>query len=469
MGTMTHRASDEVEPPGGRAIRRCARASATLAGVAAASVFFSGCGRERANGADAGAVSSLASSPGAHSSMPPPPKPALHLPQNVLLILIDGLRGADMPWVGFEPNIAPGLNRFAQGATIYERAYSISSTTARSVGPLLAGRYPSEMAREGKYFTRYLDENVMLSELARERGFATIAVHAHAYFQSATGVDQGFQHYEVLPGTFLNNYGDSNKTSAKITTTARELIGQAAARGTRWFCYLHYMDPHAPYLTYPDRPQFGTRERDRYFGEVSYTDEWVTQLINWVRSQPWGDETTVVVTSDHGEAFGEHGHFNHGYLLYEEYIRVPLLIDVPGTAARRISVPRSHIDLTPTLAELMGLPTDSFRGESLLPEIQGAPSAPRLVVADLSRDNLQNRRRALVDGTHKLIVTGDDVHFELFDLAADPGEQHDLSESRPALLRELEQKYFAVAKTIPNREIEGPPVALKGAPEGRRW
>jgi hypothetical protein len=91
------------------------------------------------------------------------------------------------------------------------------------------------------------------------------------------------------------------------------------------------------------------------------------------------------------------------------------------------------------------------------------------VVADLTRDNLQNRRRALIDGTRKLIVTGDDVQFELFDLASDPGEQHDLSQSQPELLRELEQKYFAVSKTIPNRQIEGPPVALAGAPEGRRW
>jgi arylsulfatase A-like enzyme len=132
-------------------------------------------------------------------------------------------------------------------------------------------------------------------------------------------------------------------------------------------------------------------------------------------------------------------------------------------------VPRGHIDLAPTLAELMGLPTDSFRGESLLSEIQGGPPVPRLVVADLTRDDLQNRRRALIDGTRKLIVTGDDVRFELFDLTADPGEKHDLSQSRPELLRELEQKYVEVGQALPNREIEGPPVALEGAPEGRRW
>lgn len=386
----------------------------------------------------------------------------------MLLIVIDSLR-ADVQWQGYRRPNAPRLSAFARESVSYGRAYSISSTTARSIGPLLAGRYPSEMPRTGHYFTRYLPDNVFLTERLRQAGHRTLALHGHAYF-SGGGMSQGFDDYRVLPGTVFNN-PDPEPTSERMTATAKRMLTRAAdpEGKRRFFAYLHYLDPHAPYLAHEDRPQWGDDPRDRYDQEVHYTDDWVGALIDWVRQRPWGGRTAIVVTADHGECFGEHAQHKHGYELWEELVHVPLLIHVPDAAPRGIDMPRSHIDLAPTILELIGVePPASLRGKSLVPELLGAAPEPRPVIVDLPRDDLQDRRRALIDGDTKLIARGDDERWLMFDLARDPRERRNLTERERPRFRKLRELYFELSAAIPVQEIHGD-IQLKDAPEGRRW
>jgi arylsulfatase A-like enzyme len=377
------------------------------------------------------------------------PAPLPPRPLHVLLIVVDSLR-ADMPWTGYERPIAPWLTAFAERSVTYTRAYSISSSTARSVGPLLVGRYPSEMERNGLFFSHWYPSNEFVSERLSAAGHHTAALLTHVYFTpGATGMDQGFEDYVVIPGKRVAAADEASKPARRTTERAREML-QAAAEGLtdkqRFFVYLHYIDPHAPYRPHRGRPAWGNGMRDLYDQEVHYTDEWIGKLVDWARAQPWGESLAVIVTADHGEAMGEHDRYKHGYELYEEFTRVPLIISVPGVPARRIDLPRSHIDLAPTVLELMGVErSGELSGVSLVPEIRGGAPERRTVVLDLPGDDLQEQRRAIVEDDLKLIVSGRDQRAALFDLEADPDERHDLAAAGDARLEHMRALYARVS------------------------
>jgi choline-sulfatase len=404
-------------------------------------------------------------------SAKPLPSAESHGPFNVILILIDSWR-SETQWTGHrEPN-TPHLTELAKTSTVYTNAYSISSTTARSVAPLLVGRYPSEMPRTGDYFTHWYPQNEFVSERLRARGARTLAVHAHAYFSMASGMAQGFSDYVVLPGTVLND-PDPQRTGERTTETARRLLRRAAdPQGKKpFFAYFHYLDPHAPYLDPDHEPDAGVPVDPRigYRAEVSYTDEWVGVLLDWVKRQRFGSRTVVIVSADHGECFGEHGNMKHGYELWQELVHVPLLIHLPDGAPHTVDLPRSQIDLAPTILELMGAPPDEKHlGKSLVPELYGARPEPRPVVVDLPRDTLQDRRRAVIDGTSKLIARGDDERWLLYDIEKDPKESHNLTEIDRPRFERMKKLYEEISSRIGNEEIHGD-AALAGAPAGRRW
>jgi hypothetical protein len=390
---------------------------------------------------------------------------------NVLLIMIDSLR-ADMPWTGYERNIAPKLSALVDRCVSYTRGYSLSSYTAKSVAPALVGKYASEMPRDGYFFTRWLPDNLFVSERAQKAKVRTLAGHGHGYFMRALGLDQGFDDYRLLPGTVLDPTGVHNVTSEALNALAKTMLKEPQNTGPsvrRFFAYFHFLDPHFDYYKHPDHPDYGDNRRDLYDNEVHYTDHWVGDLIAWARAQPWGKDTAVIVTADHGEGFGERGQYRHAFELWESLVRVPLVICVPGVAPRRLEVPRSHIDLAPTIAELLGLDAEPpFEGKSLLAEVAGTRTDPRPIIVDLPRCDLMDRRRALIDGAYKLIAFGDDTRFMLFDVIADPREENDLSASKPEQFARMRALYDELSKLIPTVPVTGG-ADLMGAPAGQRW
>lgn len=396
----------------------------------------------------------------------------LRRPYNLLLIMIDSLR-ADMPWTGYPRDIAPRLSEFAKKWVLYPRTYSLSSYTAKSVAPALCGQYPSEMPRDGRFFTRWLPANQFISERAQERGFATLAGHGHGYFLPGIGMDQGFSDYRLLKGTFLDLTGVHDVNSDRLYELAKEMLSKPEnveqTRGKRFFAYFHFLDPHYTYQKHETAPDFGEGRRDLYDNEVYFTDHWVGKLLDFSLNQPWADDTVIIVTADHGEGFGERGKYRHAYEVWESLVRVPMLIRVPGVAPRHIELSRSQIDLAPTMADLMDLgQSGRYRGESLVPEILGAKPEPRPVLVDLPRCDLMDSRRGFIVGDYKLISFGDDERFELFDVQHDRREEHELSRQKPELLKAMKAKYERFVKQIPVTPVTDS-VALKGAPPGRRW
>lgn len=405
------------------------------------------------------AAASRASGPAA-AAPPPATNEAPHGPWNVVLISIDSLR-ADMPWAGYPRPIAPRLTELEKRSVSYTHAYSVSSFTSKSVGGLLGGTYPSAMKRDGEFFTRYSAANVMFPELLQAAGVHTLGGHAHMYLDKGHGFEQGFDDWRVVPGITFDYNKDPYVTSQKLTPLAIEMLGKAAGspspKSGRFFAWFHFMDPHDVYQPHPEQPQFGSKARDLYDGEVLYTDGWVGKLVDWIEAQPWGKQTAIIVTADHGEAFGEHKLRRHAFELYDVLVHVPMFFLVPGVAPRHVEAARSHVDLAPTILELLGVPKSSeLRGESLVPEVVGGHDEPeRPVVCDLPEDSFNERRRALIEWPFKLIAFANDYRYELYDLEKDPGELDNLAKKDPERVKGMIAKYKEVSQSIPEAKVPG--------------
>lgn len=368
---------------------------------------------------------------------------------NVLVLTIDSMRH-DMPWNGYPRDIAPVLTAFAKSAVNYSRAYAVSSYTAMSLAGFLAGRYPSELERSGYFFSHYPDTVTFFPELLQKAGVRTLSAHAHFYFDEKAGFRQGFDVYEIVPGLKKSNTTDTNITSPAHLELAEKILGDKANTGGKFFAWFHLMDPHDQYMSH-EGIKYGTKARDKYDGEMTFVDQHVGKLLDFVAAQPWGDKTAVIISADHGEAFGEHGLHRHGFELYDVLTHVPLMIRAPGIKPRTIDTPRSDIDLTPTIMAMLGAPEmPDLQGKTLIPELYGAEPEAREVIVDLPRTSDNDRRRVLVKGDYALMAFGDDFAFKLFNLIEDPDEKKDLARSKDhaKIFEEMKAAYKAKSETI---------------------
>jgi arylsulfatase A-like enzyme len=408
---------------------------------------------------------------------------------NVILITVDTLR-PDLGFMGYPKPTSPNLDKLAAKATVFERAYSMASYTGKAVGPMLIGRYPSEALTDFSHFNSYFDANVMLAERAREAGYRTFAGMCHWYFKRSSGLTQGFDVWDtsaIPPGMSDNDTSVSSERMANLAlkllqqpfgeaaVKPQDVIGTQAAdpdagavpstatgdggaagpqdgtpaddaKPQRFFAWFHFFDPHAQYVTHEGAPDFSgkgafAQSRALYDGEVWFTDKHIGRVLDYVESQPWAEDTAIVMTADHGEAFYEHGMLYHGSEIWNELVRVPLIIYVPGAEPRRVSVNRSHIDITPTIIELMAQPVPEdaeLRGKSLLTDVylpKDAEYEERDVYIDMPPGPFNGVRRAVIAGPGpgmKLIHSGA-YNYQLFDLANDPDEKKDLASDKEKL------------------------------------
>ena len=385
----------------------------------------------------AGSASAAASSaaPDAPAS---PPKDA-----NVILLSIDAMR-ADMPWNGYSRDIAPRLTALEKKSVDFTRAYSMSSYTSMSLGGLLGGRMPSELQRSGYFFGTYKND-VFFPKLLQKAGVHTMGVMAHMYFKGA-GFEQGFDDWKIVPGIAFDPNTDRDITSPKSEELAEKLLGDPANDSRRFFFWAHLLDPHDLYLRH-DGIDWGKSDRDRYDGEVTFTDQYVGKLLDFIASKPWASRTVVIVTADHGEEFGEHNMTRHGFEVWQTLVRVPLFVVSPGAKPKHVDVPRSGVDLAPTILDLFGVaPDPTFEGKSLMGEVCGAAAEPRDVVVDLPMTSDNGRRRALVHGSEKLICFDNDSYCKLYDVDADPMEREPKTKGDD--YKDMKQRYDALIKTV---------------------
>jgi choline-sulfatase len=349
---------------------------------------------------------------------------------NVILITVDALRH-DLGFSGYRRPISPHLDALASQSVVFERAYSLASYTGKSLGPLLIGRYPSETHRGWLHFNRFGPEDTFVQERLQGAGIRTLSVQGHWYFTPEYGLGRGFDVLDLSAAPLQRQLeGDQTVNSDKLSDAAIGQLSKPENTRGRFFLWMHYLDPHAEYIRHPGL-DFGSRGRDLYDSEVAFTDREIGRLLDFVAQAEFGPRTAIVVTGDHGEAFGEHGMYRHGYELWEELVHVPLIVHVPGVAPRRQGVRRSAIDLAPTLLQLFGVPLPSgeqrLSGVSLLADIFASleqTPAERAVFIDMSAGPYNEERQALIDQDLKLITSAGRP-LGLYDLARDPEEKAD--------------------------------------------
>jgi choline-sulfatase len=382
-------------------------------------------------------VAAASTGAGEVAPLPTAEAPAVPPDMNVLLVTVDTLRH-DLGYMGYERPISPNIDKLAARSTVYERAYALASYTSKSLAPMLIGRYGMETRRGWMHFNRYPPEDVMLQERVRQGGIRALSVQGHWYFDERSGMGRGFDVLDLSASPKVPQAeGDKTVNSRQLTDAAIQHL-RAIESKQRFYMWVHYLDPHAEYVKHEEFV-FGKNQRALYDGEIAFTDAQIGRLLDTLNELPMAGNTAIVFTSDHGEAFGEHGMVRHGFELWEELVRVPLLVYVPGQTPRRYSVRRSAIDIVPTVLELLKLPVpsgaadDFVRGTSLVSEVVGAPtSAPsaRPIFVDMPAGPYNGDRQAFIRGDLKLI-TSDSKPVGLYDLATDPGERTNLVADKP--------------------------------------
>ena len=382
---------------------------------------------------------------------------------NVVVVLVDTLRADHLGAYGYRRPTSPHFDALAAESYLFTGARAQASCTYPSVNSLLTSRYPARFLGQAEDSFGIPAGIPTLAEVLASRGWSTAAVSASPVvrrrptrYNPGAGFDRGFGRFdeECLwhPAACVTNHG----------------IAAAERLREPFFLYLHYMDPHGPYdPPQPFRKQFRmgrTKERwvargdvnpllrmldgsgpavsytpadvrflqGLYDGEIAYFDAQLGRLVDRLRERKLLERTILVVLSDHGESFLEHGTIKHCLSVYDSEVKTPLLVRLPRQRhGERLGGAVQNLDLAPTLVDLLGLPAEKgFEGRSLLRRLNGRSAEERYAFSMIQR------QRSAADARYKLVAELGSDKWQLFDLRRDPGERRDVKgEARDTFAR----------------------------------
>lgn len=384
--------------------------------------------------------------------------------RNVVIFLADSLAARHTTVHGYERPTTPGLERLAADGVRFEAAHSQTSWTMPSVTSLFTAQ---TQERHGMLrMNQQLPEGIgTLAQSFHDAGYKTIGLIQNGIIWKHTRLDRGFDEYDVRR--------EGNKVSEEMMAKARELMN--VDRGRPLFLYVHLTPPHQPYLppkSYSNdfidpnyegevtgsimdcakinhfKPPMDHADvqhlKALYDGHIRYVDDMIAKTMDEVWKESPREDWVVVVTSDHGEAFLQHGDQGHNTQVYEEMVHIPLVIAAPGSplpAGSEVPAPVSLLDVGPTLRDLTGLPSHAQveDGRSLVPLIDDPSRDMRRAFFFSSRypKELDGRPTwiALRLGDYKLLSS--ENGYELYDLARDPHEMDNLTDAEPLRTRAM--------------------------------
>jgi len=390
----------------------------------------------------------------------------------VVLITVDTLRADRVLGAGPARVATPTLDRLAADSVVFTQARSAAPWTKPSLATLLTGLSPAVHGMTNR--RARLPEGIeTLAERLRAAGYHTGGVGLNVHLERAFRFDQGFDDYAfparpeygiALGAKALERLAPARFPEVYPSTTAiaDAAVGWIGAHADEpFFLWVHVLDPHWPYeppaewVEHPERaprrwgePEMvtnvqagntkpGLAERERvaelYAGEIRYVDDQLARIVALLEERGLYDPALIVVASDHGEEFWEHGRYEHGHTLYDEVLRVPLLFKLPGAAVRaQVPAAVSTEALLPTVLETLGLPYDPelLSARSLVPWWQ-APETAREEPLFACGTYYFGEKRGVVFGGHKLVLDLDTGRGELYDLRQDPLERHSLTAADP--------------------------------------
>lgn len=377
---------------------------------------------------------------------------------SVILIVVDTLRADHLGTYGYSRDVSPRLDELAQRATVFETACSQAPHTIPSMLQIMSSRY-----RQGK---KLATDTPTLAEILSAGGYGTAAVVENALFEftrDAGGLMRGFDTFYrnglLSPDEVFQQHWKTPTPADVVTSQARRWV-HAHKEATPFFLWLHYFDPHDPYLPpysedmetlswgsdsrltgdiratdlFPKKavvpPPVDEADRrhlvDLYDAEIRYLDQALGELFEVLEREQLFDKSLIIVAADHGESLGEHGQWTHGTSLFDQQIHVPLIVKYPGQrTGRRVSRPVETLDIVPTVLEVSGVASKAtFDGQSLtVPDTRGAAFV-------FWKDEWVVRTEEW-----KLLHREGEPH--LYRISEDPGESTDLSAERPEVVRAL--------------------------------
>jgi arylsulfatase A-like enzyme len=386
-------------------------------------------------------------------------------PPNLILIVLDTTRADHLSVYGYERDTTPNLRAFGEEATRFDRAFATSTWTLASHASLFTGLLPVTH-RATQENLRLDDELDTLAELLADAGYETVAFTNNSWISDFTQLSRGFERV----GAMWRRGADGSRGEGRHPTNRAVLDWLEAREDERpYFLFVNYMEPHWPYAA----PQAYRERFAPYDAEIAHLDATLGDLFDSLRARGELDASLVVVTGDHGENLGDHGHQGHSFTLYDSTLHIPLLIREPGGkgAGTVRRDPVSLTDVFATIASAAGIRELDARvtGVDLL--AAHAP-AERAIVAEYyhpytflgrfpstpeARRNLapfERRIRSIRVGDDKLIWASDGRH-ELYRTSRDPGEANDLIEREPQRARALEARLAEIVDGLA-REIEQP-------------
>ncbi len=350
---------------------------------------------------------------------------------NVLFITIDAVRADHVGAYGYERATTPALDSLARRSLVFENAYAQASKTAMSIPSLMTGIYPGNLPRDYDHpgvqelfrGTFYVPNDVpILAELFDRKGYHT----------------RGLVGFSVTSGLF-RGFDEMRHVKNDLKETAQVALRKVEEP---FFLWTHLVAPHAPYVKHKNF-DFGDQTIDVYDSELAFADNQAGSLLKVLRDRHIEDKTIVVFTSDHGEAFGEHGITHHPALLQHELLHVPLIVFVPGIEPDSVKSVVELVDLAPTLAESLALPATrhEFDGQSLWAKRQGKHSAQQEgAYAEVFEPQGDVIKRTIFDGRWRANWDTDRAAVQLFDESLPVTEQATPPEREQKLALDLQAR-----------------------------
>ena len=370
----------------------------------------------------------------------------------VILISIDTLRADRLPAYGYQKVRTPNIDALAARSVLFERAYAHAPQTLPAHASILTAQLPFEHGvRDNVGFTMK-PGHWSLQRALRERGWPTAGFVSAYVLRSQTGIGEGFDVYDSeLPAASGELSVGQVQRDGQATIAAAEAWLSHRDLSRPFFLFLHLYEPHKPYA-----PPARFASYEPYDGEVAYVDEIAGRFFDRLRALGLYDRATIVLVADHGEGLGDHGEQEHGLFLYQETIRIPLMIKLPGRqSARRVATPVQQVDLAPTILDLIGAPAGpAAHGRSLKPVLENSGT---IADAGIYSEALYSRYHfgwselySLTDARYRLIRAPRD---ELFDLERDPQESASVAQERPQVRQAMRA---ALDGLIRNTSIAAP-------------
>jgi len=374
--------------------------------------------------------------------------------RGVLLVTVDALRADHVGAYGYRRRTTPHLDALAREGVLFEAAYAPTPHTSYSVLSLMTGKYMRPLLLQG-----VAEDSDLWATLLRTYGYKTAGFYPPAVFFIDGEKFRPFEEKHLGFEYFKVEFAEGATRAAQV----ERYLAQHPP-GEPLFVWLHLFGPHEPYEEQAGHA-FGATDVDRYDSEIAAADATLGRVSALFRVRD--PNSLVIVTADHGEEFGDHGGRYHGTTVYEEQVRVPLVVAGPGVQrGRRVAAPVQTVDLLPTVLSAMKIPVPPrLRGRDLGPRLSGVATDDQgLALAETDELSL------LAEGNKRLICHRPSAACRLFDLSTDPKQQRDVSAAEPGLFQDLRARARALSASHGRFEAQGlrqegkgwPPAIVRG-------